>query len=904
MSAGPDAMHIVRTKLHRPPVAADTIRRARLHAIMDRAAELPLTLVSAPAGYGKSTLVCHWAKSRDEPCAWLSLDVEDSDLGVFARYFLEAIRSVVPDACPETRDMIISPNPLRVRVLGASLINELDRLDASVVLVLDDYHRVEPSSDVHELLWLLLERPLPNLRLMLVCRSDPPFPIASLRGRGQAAEIRQQDLRFTTAEIAEYLERSTGLVLSDEARTNLERQTEGWVIAMRLVALHLGQIDDPEAFLRSLHGGIQQIREYLLLEVLERLAPETRDCLLKTAILDRFCPELCEAVCSEADGSGRSSVDGRQIVESFCASSLFVISLDAQGRWFRYHHLFREMLLEQLETRSIADEIAALHLRASQWFEDEGLVTESIEHALAAGHPDRAAEIVERHRIDELDADRWYVVRRWLDMLPEACKRQRASLLLAEAWVLYEQFQLSPIAPILDRVTSLLDDETADPALVGEMHFFRGALRYWEGRGEESRSYIEEAERRLDGRRGLVGGLLGLYDGMSNCMSGHQERAIEALNARVQETGSLEGIHDSRLIAGLFFVRHLSGDLIRADEEARRLQVISRRSGIAYTEAWSWYMQACACLHGHDLAGAVDRFAAAARQRHILHTRAAIDALAGLALSQQLLRQADAAAETVDLLQEFTLELDEPYFLSVANACRARVALLLGEVTAAVRWARSYDEPPVVSELFMWLEVPWITRARALIADGTAEMLKEAIALLAAIRRQSEACRFVNQTIEVAVLQTLALAKRGRTDEALASLSETSSLAARGGWIRPFVEAGPPMADLIGRLPVDDRDAAFVKQIRSATGGAEDEHTSAAGQPRARRAPLDLLTDREREILGLLAQRLQYKEIAARLFISPQTVNSHLKNAYQKLHVHNRRQAVARAAELGLLESD
>ena len=231
---------LLQTKLHRPPVIAETVHRKRLHEVMDRALGLPLTLVSAPAGYGKSTLVSQWAESQNEPLAWLSLEAEDSDVGVFVRYFLAAIRSVVAEACPATHHAIMSPNPVRRSLLGPSLVNELDRLDTPVVLVLDDYHRIEPSSDVHELLWFLLEHPSPKLRLILVSRTDPPFAIASLRGRGQIAEVRHQDLRFSTGEVAEYLEHSTHLTVSDEARANLERQTEGWIIAMRLVALHLG----------------------------------------------------------------------------------------------------------------------------------------------------------------------------------------------------------------------------------------------------------------------------------------------------------------------------------------------------------------------------------------------------------------------------------------------------------------------------------------------------------------------------------------------------------------------------------------------------------------------------------------------------------------------------------------
>ena len=892
---------LLRTKLHRPPVTAETVRRKRLHELMDRALELPLTLVSAPAGYGKSMLVSHWAESLDTTPAWLSLDPNDSDLKLFLRYFLAAVETVLPDACPETRALSTSPNPVPLPVLGGCLVNELDTADSPLVLVLDDYHRIDPMSDVHELLQFLLEQTLPMLRLVLVTRSDPPFLIASLRGRGRLTEIRLRDLQFTASETSEYLERSSELKVSEEALESLEQQTEGWIVALRLISLHLQQIDDPEAFLKSLHGGIQHTREYLLLEVLARLPSRTLDCMLRTAILDRFCPELCEAVWATAVDSEKPDPDGRHFVETLSASNLFIIPLDAQGNWFRFHHLFQEMLHDQLETRASPREIATLHLRASEWFEGEGLITESIEHALAAGDPEHAAGVVERHRTAELDEDRWYVVRKWLDLLPEACTQQHAGLLLAEAWILYEQFQLQTIPVILDRVGPLLEGKSADQALVGELQFFRGALHYWEGRGEESRRGIQEARVRLPEARGLAGGLLGLYVGITDCMNGHKDQAVRTLNALVQETGSLEGIYDSRLIAGLYFVRHLSGDLGQAEGEARRLQVVAEKSDIAYTKAWSWYMQACARMHRHDLAGALDLFAAVVRQRYILHTRAALDALAGLAISQQLTRQMDEAAETVSMLREFALRLDDPQCLSVADSCRARVSLLRGDVTEPMQWARSFGEPPVVSELFMWLEVPWITRARVLIAGGTGEALTDALDLLAAIRRQSEACRFTCQTIEVVVLQSLALERRGRADEALECLREALALAGPGGWIRPFVEAGPPMGKLLGRLPAQDSDAAFVQQILSAA--TEAGRSVDPGPQQAQQPPVDLLTDREQEILELLAQRLQYKEIAAQLFISPQTVNSHLKNVYQKLGVSSRRQAVARASKLGLLSS-
>jgi LuxR family maltose regulon positive regulatory protein len=406
---------------------------------MDRAQESPLTLVSAPAGYGKSTLVSHWAESQDKPCAWLSLDHEDSDLQVFVRYVLAAIETVHPGACRETRTLNSAPNPVPIPIVGGCLANELECIDSPLVLVLDDCHRIDPKSDVHRFLEFLLEHMPRSLRLVLVTRTDPPFFIISLRAKGLVTEIRLRELKFTESECSEYLARSSVVTVSKEALQSLEQQTEGWVVALRLTTLYLSYVDDPEEFLRGMHGGIQYTREFLLLEVLTRLPPRLISALLKTAILDRFCSQLCEALCWHGSETDDPGFDGRQFIETLLADNLFIIPLDEQNSWFRYHHLFQEMLLEQLEVRTDKEEVAVLHRRASEWFETKGLITESIEHARAAGDAERAAEITERNRIAELNAYRWYEVRKWLEMIPDACKQQRPGLQLAVAWILFHR---------------------------------------------------------------------------------------------------------------------------------------------------------------------------------------------------------------------------------------------------------------------------------------------------------------------------------------------------------------------------------------------------------------------------------------------------------------------------------
>ena len=871
---------------------------------MDLGLSTLVTLVAAPAGYGKSMLVSHWAESLAGPCAWVSLDEGDSDLGLFLRYVVAAVQKTVPESCEETDELLHGSQLPPVPVLVRTLANELDALDAPFLLVLDDYDRISMDSGVHGFLDALLLHPPEPLRLVLTTRRDPPLSLMALRAARRLTEVRLQDLQFNGPETAELLATSGKVGVGEGALGNLREQVEGWAVGLRLVALALRHVDSPDVFLSELRGGLPHTQEYLLREVLAAQPSEVRDRMLKASIPDRFCPELLDAVCGPGNPSGPG---GRELVDRLERHSLFTISLDARGEWYRYHHLFRDLLRGLLRESAGAEEIAALHSRASEWFESRGLIGESIGYALAAGDVVRAAELVERHRHAELDADRWYVVDSWLTRLPAEIKEQRPGLLLARAWTNFFQLRLDRMASLLEQVEPLLDEEKTEPGLSGEVHYFRGYLSYWEGE-EDGRDHFERALERLPEGQQLIPGEAALHHGLARCMTGQKEKAVQELSDRIRSTDPTRAVLLSRLIGGLILIDLLSGDLPRARVDARQLQDVARRNGLRNTGGWAWYLGACPRLHTHDLASAADHFAQAAEQKYVLESRAVIDSLAGLALTRQLLGQPDDAERAAGRLEEFARELDDPEGQSVARSCRARLALLRGEQDAAARWTRSFDEVPGSASLFLWVEVPVLTRARVLVAVGTEGSLEEATGLLGAIRRQSEACRYTGQTIEAAVLQSLALEKQGRTDAAMEALDEAVGLAGPGGWIRPFVEAGPVMAGMLERLAPADGDKDLVGRVQAAFEGGvaavrADGPLAASATP-APVAPLPApegLTNRELDILELLARRLQDKEIAERLVIAPPTVNYHLKRLYRKLGVHGRRQAVDHARRAGLL---
>ncbi len=389
------AAFIQQTKLLRPALPADLVPRTKVLERLDAGRDLPLTLVSAPAGYGKTLSIASWLDRCEWPHTWLALDAADGDLRQFIRYAAAAVRCLFAGACEDTLRIVSAPDLPPVSVVAATLCNDLERLDQSVVLVLDDYHSITAGSPVNELMQHVLARPPAALHLVVITRRDPPIPLHLLRSRGQVNEIRMRDLRFDAAEARALLEGFLGCRVSDEALTCVEQELEGWVAGLRLVTLALPKGQDPTATLQRLRPGGPYAQQYLIHEVLARQPAGMRDWLLKSAILDRFCEALCAAVCADPADPETPPFDGASFVATLCDENLFVIPLDVEGEWFRYHPLFQELLAAELRRTCDPERITALHVRASAWFESAGLFDEANRHALAAGDVERARELME-----------------------------------------------------------------------------------------------------------------------------------------------------------------------------------------------------------------------------------------------------------------------------------------------------------------------------------------------------------------------------------------------------------------------------------------------------------------------------------------------------------------------------
>jgi len=907
MTEGSMGTSLLRTKLHRPRIGGSHFHRQHLLDRLDQDVQRSLTLVSAPAGYGKSTLLSCWIEASGIPSAWVSLDEKDNDPRLFTAYLLGAVQSLFPGSVQHTEALLNIPNLPPVTILAHSLINELDGIDGRFVLVLDDYHNIR-AKEVHRLVGELLHHPSPAVHLVLSTRFDPPLPLARFRARNEMGEIRVQDLQFSKEETGAYL-KLHGASVEDDILSLLAERSEGWVTGLHLLMLSQGHRSDLGRLLREIRSENRDIINYLVDEVLANQPEEIHDYMLATAILDRFCAPLCDAVCIPGCLPLKCKMGGRDFVKWLETSDLFVIPLDEHGRWFRYHHIFQKLLLDRLKNRVEGEEITALYRRASRWFAENKLIDEALQYALDGGDLLAAAQLVEQSRHTPLNDDKEYVLQKWLNLLPDEIVQQRPKLLLAKAWVLNFQHALWAIPPLLEAIENFPGRESKEFPQ-GEVDLFHGILSFWEGRGERAMVLLQEAlERTPPENKGVVNEII-IYLAISMHMAGQGSTAVHKFRRQLYEEVT-EGPRKIRLLGAIAFIHMLSGELFEAEEALRQIKDIATRTDNVDAGAWASYLQGIVHFQWNNLEAASHHFSQALKNRFILDAGADLDSYAGLILSYQGMVQPGKAKETLNRMSAYAQETGSADCLARARSAQARLCLLQGDIESAVRILETTDFSSDAGSMLFWLDVPRITQCRVLIARKSGTVLREAADKLREHLQFSRATHNTPQTIELLLLQTGVYQEQGQVDEALAALEQAVALGRPGGYIRPFVNMGEEMADLLKRMLKRGKAVDYIGQILKAFHAleksvGEDESASRSGLPPEiqNQALAEPLTLRELEVLFLLRQGLRNKEISDRLFVSPETTKKHLASIYRKLDAHTRQQAIVKAYEFGILRQN
>jgi LuxR family maltose regulon positive regulatory protein len=905
---------LLETKFYVPQPRRGQVPRPRLSERLDRGAASKLMLVSAPPGFGKTTLLTEWlaagpaAPAGERLAAWLSLDRSDSHPASFWAYVIAALRAAAGIG-ESALALLQAPQPPPIETVLTVLLNDLGAITADIVLVLDDYHLID-ARDVQDGMAFLLDHLPPGLHVVIACRADPVLPLARLRARGELAEIRAAELRFTPDEAAAYLNGTMGLQLTARDVAALEGRTEGWIAALQLAALSMQGRDDAAGFIAGFAGDDRYVVDYLAEEVLQRQPDRVQAFLLQTSILGRLSGPLCDAV----TGLG----GGKAMLEALDRGNLFLVPLDDRRRWYRYHHLFADVLQARLLDEQ-PGQVPELHRRASAWYEQNGERSLAIGHALAAGDFGRAADLVEL-AIPALRPTRQEaMVRRWLEELPDDVVRVRpvlsvtfAGALLITGEIEGVEERLQDAERWLDPPTALHEGPRARPAgmvvadeeeyrrLPAAIAVYRAALAL--ARGEPA-STVRHARRALDLslqedhlNRASAAGFLGLASwGSGDLEAGH--RAYSVCVDGLRRAGFIADILGCSIaLADIRITQGRLGEAMRTYEQA--LQLAGERGGPV--------LRGTADMHAGISEIHCDRGDLRAATQHLL-TSQELGEHTGLSQHRYRWRVAMARvaqaegnlAGALDLLNEAEHCYVSDFFPNVrpVPALRARVWIRQGRFGEALRWVREQGLS-VDDDLSYLREFEHITLARVLLARCQGEReepsLHAAARLLQRLLLAAEEGGRTGRVIEIVMLQALAHQAHGDNPAALASLGRAVTLAEPEGYVRIFADEAPPIVPLLRAVAKQGTRQNYARRLLAAVG------TTQTGS-RTTLALIDPLSERELDVLRLLGTELDGPAIARELMVSLNTMRTHTKNIYAKLAVTNRRAAVRRAAELDLL---
>ena len=893
-----------RTKLLRPAVPHDLVMRSRLFDRLNEGLSRPLTLISAPAGYGKTMLASSFVQRSALPWAWLSLDEQDNDLGLFVQYVLAAIDTVFPGALTRTQRFVGGSTLPPVSAIADSLINDIADVECEFIFVLDDVHLIREVV-IYDLLTALLRHPVREMHLLLLTRQDPPLGLGLLRARDQVSEIRTRDLRFTAEETAAFMDGAVSTHLSDDALALLAERTEGWVVGLRLAALTLrygGAIDPRVA---ASNATDRYVMDFLFSEVLSRVPSDVEDFLLKTSILDTLCGPLCDAVM----GADSTTGHGQSLLQMLEATNLFTVALDEQRQWYRYHHLFQLLLHSELMRKFDAEAIDALHHRASAWYADHDLLEQGLEHALAGHDIPAAVRLVAQHRHNLLNTEQRPRLERWLWKFASTTVAQQPELLLAWAWIAeFGRFGSQTVLDMTDQAQLLVNQMVGQPEyaliLQGEIDALRALEKTFAA--NDAPGVIVLASRALEAMPvewHMVRTETWLQLAVAYSMTGELERAYAAMIIAQEETAHESDAPYARAIVASCFIHWLAADLtgvlLMAQRSAKRSQI----SKMIETSAWAHYFLASAHFLRNDLSAAALHANAVLAQRYASHPYAVIHASFILSAISHVRGESDQARLVLDQLSAFLIEVKSERLQWFVDAFGVELAALHGDLETAGRWATEVGAKiPLGVMAFHY--APQLTLPKVLLRMNTPASVRQATEALARLHTFVTTTHNTRFTIDVLALQALCFAAESEELAALHVLEQAVALAEPGGFIRVFVDLGPAMAGLLERLAQRGGSPTYIRQILNAFAAmpAPADHPHPLSGSLASQAGLvEPLTPRELDVLELLAQRLSAKEIAQRLTITERTVSRHTANIYLKLGANSRREVARAAIELGIL---
>lgn len=877
---------LIQTKFNPPPTNADWVKRPFLINRLNQNPERVFTLVSAPAGFGKTTLIASWLAEQPRLYAWLSLDKFDNDLTVFLKYVVTAVRHCFPDLFPQLRRVLQLPDLPTQEELTALVINEFGQLPSPFILILDDCHLITKPS-ISQLLARLLAQPQQNLHLVMISRMDPLLPLPRLRLQGMV-EIRQRSLQFSDEEAADYLQKMVGDVASDTV-ASINGRLEGWIAGLRLMALSFADMGQAEQeTLAMLPGARDYISQYLFTEVFAQQSPEVKQFLLKTAFVDRFCASLGDALLSP--------LATEPIIDHLLQANLFIIPLDRSGTWFRYHHLFQFMLQQKAAAEFDIEAINLLHNRAAAWLAENDYVDEALQQYLDGDDVKTAVSLIEANSRNLLNGLARQRLERWLTLLPDETIWVRPRLLVAKAWLLYRHWRLQALVPVLAQIQVCLDADDAiweageKEFILGQMYTLRSVTAYClQYDFSEAIAAADQAIRYLPGsEQGALASALS-YRALSLQAEGVMETAVSELKQQLQNPAP-QGPAWPQLYLGICFAQLNDGNLLAFYRTVA--QFLARVSDGPVGKTPANWLSGIAHYEANRLEAARAAFAITTSLHYATNFMAACDSWLGLARVCQEQGVLAQAQQHLDTVQAEALRLECSDLLPAIEAVQAYQWHLEGKTSAALRWSSAFDLDEITDYVQLTF-IPLLLWVRIIIAHGDDSMCDTAKVVLREKLTVAQKTHDIRRQVQLLAHLTLLESRLGNENEALGGLQQAIELGQAGGFVRSLIDCGPALRPYLQQLHQQGIAPHYIEQLFAAY--------PTNGSHRANGQSLELLlTERETEILQMMYTGQSNKEIAQELVISLYTVKRHASNIFRKLNVNGRREAVSKAKSYNL----
>ena len=883
---------LLSTKLHIPASHSLLVPRPDLIDLLNHGNHSKLTLISAPTGYGKTTLLCQWLSACSFPIAWLTVDKADNDPVRFLSYLIVALQRIEPDLGSgafdvlQTSGVVSAGTRSPIELALTLLLNDLTSGSRPIILVLDDYHLIE-NTRIHQLVTYLLDNQPEQLHLVIATRVDPPLPVSRLRAQAQLVEVRVDDLCFTSDESFVFYNDVMGLSLSMEQVAVLERRTEGWIAGLQLAALSMREHEDIIGFIEAFTGSNRFILDYLTEEVFNRQTSEVRAFLLKTAILDHLNAPLCNAITSRDDS--------QEILELLDEMNLFIVPLDDKRSWYRYHHLFSDLLQQRLQ-REYPKLVPALHQQASNWYEENGFVLNAVNHAMNAGEFERTADLIERSGWSVLMRGELATLLGWLEVLPDELLRSRPQLVFFNIWALAYSGALEEVEHKLQNVDLR--------SVRGEVATVRAHIAAVRGEITRAMALAHQASELLPAQNFFLRGVVAQTLGLAYHWSGDPRAASQELSKAIklsQEAG--EPFLTMTAMAFLGRALEIQGDLHQAVNTYQQMLALVEKPGKRPVPfAGMAYVGIAGLLYElNDLDGAKD-YAIEGIKLSELGGFVPYQLAGSVILARVYLAQGDlsSAQEVMAKAEVLKQKCDYAYVLAILGELRVQLWLERGKISDALQWAQQHPLTPG-GELSLAQEVEQITAAWVQISCNPPgcetsdlqpeELLNQLDWLLETARKANR----LSSVIKLLLLQAAALQQQEELEAALLKLGEALALAEPEGYVRIFINEGADVEEILRRAGSRGIRPRFIASLISAFEQSPHRESTQT------QALIDPLSNRELNILQLIADGLSNSEIADTCVITVGTVKAHTASIYRKLNVNSRSRAVARARDLRLL---